>query len=366
MSKWRSAIQRMSHRKSTGICGWSPAELKLLPDSALHVLARIFHAAMQVGLPEHILRARVAVLAKVANPESIQQSRPIVVFSTLYRVWGSVIARQLLQAWSSTFHTGLMGSMPGRSARDLSYTQQYDVEVALKNQQQLLGVSIDLVKCFNLLPRRPLVAFLQNCGAPSVVAEAWILNVRKVVRLPCFCNSLEAALEHRREIPSAWLPWRRSANTCCTFVLIQTCALQPTWIIGPGKPPDVKTQAESVPTILQFVSALRLQVDWRKTWVWATTAAARAWWKKQGQTLFPTTEIIPVVTSRRELGVPFQFQKQPLVDRAGQAPGCRHQGLAWRPQKHIPVPCHGGSDAEGPRPSIVPHRATAPPVAQDT
>ena len=126
VSHWKSAIRKMSYRKSTGTCGWSPAELKLLPDAALHVLARIFCRSNEIGLPEHILKARVAVLAKVTCPETIKQSRPIVVFSALYRIWGTVISRQLLKAWSSVFHPGVMGSMPRRSARDLSYLQQHE------------------------------------------------------------------------------------------------------------------------------------------------------------------------------------------------------------------------------------------------
>ena len=173
----------MSYRKSTGICGWSPAELKLLPDAALQALAHIIQRSITVGLPEHMLKARVAVLAKVTCPETIKQSRPVVVFSTLYRIWGTVVSRQLLRTWSTTFHHGVMGSMPRRSARDLSYLQQHEIEIALQEGSELQGVSIDLVKCFNMLPLQPIAALMQNAGVPEQVAQAWMRDIRGVQRL---------------------------------------------------------------------------------------------------------------------------------------------------------------------------------------
>ena len=68
---WKRAIRRMKSTTATGICGWSSTDLKLLSDEAVEVLANIFHQAVTCGLPAHILRAKVSVLAKVPQPENM-------------------------------------------------------------------------------------------------------------------------------------------------------------------------------------------------------------------------------------------------------------------------------------------------------
>ena len=303
VSHWRTAVQKMSYRKSTGICGWSPAELKLLPDAALQALAHIFQRSITVGLPEHMLKARVAVLAKVTCPETIKQSRPIIVFSTLYRIWGTVVSRQLLRTWSTTFHHGVMGSMPRRSARDLSYLQQHEIEIALQEGSELQGVSIDLVKCFNMLPLQPIAALMQNAGVPQQVAQAWIRNIRGVQRHPCFLNSIESGITGETGAPEGD-PLSVTVYTAMPGLNLSTYVDNWAW-----QTKDVAVQLAAIPTILEFVAALGLRVDWGKTYVWGTSAKARTWWKAKGQSLFPTEVAVPVVASRCELGVPFQFQK---------------------------------------------------------
>ena len=99
--QWRAAIRRKG--KATGICGWSPADLKLLPNAALEVLSEIFRSAVVHGVPEHLLHGWVCVLAKALCPSHIEQSRPITIYCTLYRVWASIVARDILQSWSDTF-----------------------------------------------------------------------------------------------------------------------------------------------------------------------------------------------------------------------------------------------------------------------
>ena len=49
--------------KAVGSCGWAPAELKLLPDTALELLSCLFARALDLGMAEHMLEAKVAVLA---------------------------------------------------------------------------------------------------------------------------------------------------------------------------------------------------------------------------------------------------------------------------------------------------------------
>ena len=52
---WIQAVRKLSPKKATGVCGWAPADLKLLPDKAVSQLRRIFRQASSCGLPAHLL-----------------------------------------------------------------------------------------------------------------------------------------------------------------------------------------------------------------------------------------------------------------------------------------------------------------------
>ena len=198
---WRKAIQQMADRRATGICGWRPAELKLLPDTTIELLARLFEKALCLELPPHLLIASVSVLAKVAMPESIGQSRPITVFSTIYRIWSSVAARQILRHWGNIFPRSVMGSMPGRSARDLSYQQQHVIERALLEGRALYGLSLDIIKCFNCIPWQPTFHMLKKLGVPSALVDCWGRALANVRKYPVFLHSLGSPMTSTTGVP---------------------------------------------------------------------------------------------------------------------------------------------------------------------
>ena len=85
VEQWQHAIRKMSSRKASGVCGWHASEVKLLPTNAVALLCEIFRRAEPIGLPGHMLQARVCVLSKAALPTTMRQSRPITIFSVLYR-----------------------------------------------------------------------------------------------------------------------------------------------------------------------------------------------------------------------------------------------------------------------------------------
>ena len=76
--------------------------------------------------------------------------------------------------------------MPHRSCRDLSYHQQHLIEQALIFNHSRLGVSIDLVKCFNQIPWQPAIMMLCALGVPETVARFWVDCLRKLRRHACF------------------------------------------------------------------------------------------------------------------------------------------------------------------------------------
>ena len=308
---WQAAINRMSRHKATGICGWAPSDLKLLPPEAVDLLSLLFERAQKYGLPEHILRTKVSVLAKVFCPTGIHQSRPITVFSTLYRIWASVATRQLLQAWVHTFPPSVSGSMPGRSSRDVSYRQQHLIEKSLVGARPRLGFSLDIVKCFNQLGWPPLQLILQRMGAPTELVDFWLRCLSQLRRHTSFLGDLSHGLHCCNGAPEGDpLSVAALAAVCCladaachdSAVQFDTYVDNWSW-----SGTDRQALLRTIPKAVLFLQSQALPVDWSKSYTWATNRSGRKWWCAVGEQLFPPGAKVKGVSEVRDLGVAFRY-----------------------------------------------------------
>ena len=310
-SQWQRTIRHMGVKRAVGVCGWSPAELKQLPPRAVKQLAALFDLAVKLDLPPHLLEAKISVLAKTPAPKSIAESRPIMVFSTLYRLWSSTLTKQVLKAWGAHFPKGIYGSMPGRSSRDLSWVLQAEVETASFNQSELYGAAVDLVKAFNQLPWPPLEYILCCLQVPPTLVRFWIRCLQQVKRYPMLGGSLTAPLTARNGAPEGD-PFSVAAMAgVCYFVdrVLQSSQLAfrtyvDNWSWTCSRPDAF---LHDLPLSLRALAALKIPVDWRKSYTWASSAHARKWWSAIGTACFPEGVRVPVVTNVKELGVLMQF-----------------------------------------------------------
>ncbi|CAE7241088.1 unnamed protein product [Symbiodinium sp. CCMP2456] len=319
---WLRAIKRLRAATATGICGWNAGDLKLLSEEAVTVLAHIFHQAVTCGLPDHILRARVCVLAKVRSPENMGQGRPITVFSTIYRVWGSVLARQVLREWSTVFPAAVAGSMPGIACRDVSYRLQHRIEQSLLGGPCLYGCSIDLIKAFNQLPWVPIATMMCHLGLDEDIVRFWIACVRGHTRHTSFAGCLSTPIHSYNGAPegdpfsvvamAAVCYWGHVAVRA-TSVTFETYVDNWSW-----SSQSTAAITAAVPLSLQFLRSLALPVDGAKSYVWATKRHGRIWWRTNKDRLFPDLPV-KTVTEVRDLGIAFKF------DRAGHASARRHR-----------------------------------------
>ena len=308
---WRQAIQRMPRRKATGVCGWAPADLKLLPDQALEVLNHIFHQAVTCGLPTHLLRTRVGVLAKVPVPTSMGHSRPITVFSTLYRIWASVLARQILKSWAPHFPASISGSMPGRACRDTSYRQQHQIECSLVTSTPRVGLSVDIVKCFNQLGWGPICALLLRLGVPEAEVHFWASCLRHHTRCSVFHNDISAGIPCHNGAPEgdpmsvvAMVAVCRLADAVCHHALVDYESYVDNWAWSSA---DRAALATVIPRALDLLQSLRLPIDFKKSYIWATKRQDRLWWQRSAPTLFPEGCLPALVSEVRDLGVAFKY-----------------------------------------------------------
>ena len=303
----------MRNRSATGACGFTVSELKSLPDQAITDLAMIFETATRHGFPKHLAQARVAVLANRQQPTSMAHGRPIVIFATLCRLWASTTAKSILRHWSKWMPWEVRGCLPNREARDISFALECLVEQALYNKQALTGFSIDIVKCFNQIPRLPLRKLLSHLGMPGHVLSLWFDFLAKTERCPSFHGCMGTGLPSTTGVPEGdplsvvamvGLCWLAVHRTRPETGVVMTYVDNFSWVAN-----DQTTVQQAFQQATSFCKAWSLPIDWSKSFAWATTKRLQQWWDTTAQDLLPAGTALTRVDSAKDLGVSYRFRK---------------------------------------------------------
>ena len=308
---WLHVARGLSPRKATGICGWHNKDLRLLPPAALADLASLLNQLVVSGFPDFLMKARVAVLSKVATPDSAAHARPITILSCLFRLWARVLCSQVLLVWSRTLPRSITGCIKGRSALDLSYEVQAMVEDSLCQGTDLSGFCLDLRKAFNFLPRAPLGDLLQRLGLPAYITSGWCLSLTRVTRSFQIHGSLGPELGSTTGAPEG--------DPTSVLGMIAVCWLFVSLLQGVVDPKayvdnlswssdDPENHAPALLILDDFRRALSLEIDWQKTYQWATSQVSKQWWHNVGADFLPGPAC--VVQHVKELGSYFQFTRR--------------------------------------------------------
>ncbi len=91
----------------------------------------------------------------------------------IYRAWAILRTRQILAWFQSWAPPSLLGYLKDRDASDSWSRIMTEVEHALLHDVPLSGGVLDLVKCFDRLPRVPIVQAAVHLGVPAKIAAAW-------------------------------------------------------------------------------------------------------------------------------------------------------------------------------------------------
>lgn len=173
VSLLRDLIRSKSHRSATGLDGVSKKDLDVLSSNQLQSLLSLFGRAESDGQwPGAVLSGSVQSLAKVPNPTSVGEYRPVTVLSLVYRLWSSFQSRRWLRAVSPSLDDHLCGNRPGFRPSDVWRTILGSVEEAGADSVAC-GFVADLVKAYNTLPRYPVVFACKLLGVDHGVLTAW-------------------------------------------------------------------------------------------------------------------------------------------------------------------------------------------------
>ena len=288
LGQWKAAVKKKKLQSATGPDGISRSDLLALPDFlTCRLLEIIQNVESGASWPTQSMVGIVAALAKTPQAQKVSQYRPITILSMFYRVWASIRTRQCLEIISRLAPSSMQGSLPHKSSKQVWYHLQAVIEHTFANNQTAAGAVIDIVKCFNCLPREPLLEIGFHIGISPKVIRPWAAALTSVQRrfkirggvgpaVMSICGFPEG--DPLSIIAMAIANLTLDKWISCRFPRIQTW----TYVDNIETVCQDGDQAiQSLHALENFCEALDLQVDQTKTFCWTTDRDQRKQIKEQ-------------------------------------------------------------------------------------
>lgn len=295
IEQWKSAIRRLKGNTAKGFDRITAWELKALPDSLIMLLSDTLLS--YPSYPVWFMRARTHPISKVEDTPQASQIRPITVLPLLYRVYASLVCRQILQIWNRIFPRSITGLLPGRGSHGAAYEGQYQLEQSSRLGNHLSGITLDLEKCFNIIWHYVGPRLLSALGVPQEYITRWHQSLGNITRYWELHACTIGPIPTSRGLPEG--------DTHSVLIMLAISLL---WILEIGKR-DAQTsptayadnwgwtseQAESHTQAAQATMLVTqlcgLRVDWNKTWLFATSTAEAKRAKVALSVAFPEHEV---------------------------------------------------------------------------
>ncbi len=280
--EWMAAVRAKKSKGAIGPDGISKQDLLQMPRQVVEqLLSLITQVENGEKWPQQAVTGFVIALEKTYGAKTVDQYRPITVFSLVYRTWGSIRAKQILRHLEPLAPHTCTGNLPGRNAAQVWNGIQESIEESLYSKISMGGAVLDLVKAFNLLPRIPIMMIMEHLQVGPGILRAWTsaltsmhrrFKIHNCVGPPILSTTGYAegdalsvtAMLGANLACHAWFRLRFPSITLWTYV-------DNIEITG-NKVEDI----ESGLTGLQhFADIMDIQIDNKKTYVWSTDANDR-------------------------------------------------------------------------------------------
>ncbi len=149
--EWTTALKRKKQKSAIGPDGMAKQDLLNMSRPTTERLLKMLEAIENgANWPIQAVTGFVMALEKTPGATSVDQYRPITVFSLLFRTWGSIRARQVLRHLAPLAPSSCVGNLPGKQTSEVWQGIQTMIEESNFTQECVSGAVIDLVKAFNL------------------------------------------------------------------------------------------------------------------------------------------------------------------------------------------------------------------------
>ena len=286
---WLSTVRSRKRFAAIGPDGYSRLDLLNMPQSCVSDLISILNR-VEAGepWPQSWMTGIIHALEKRDGACKVTDFRPICIFSLIYRVWGSIRARQILEHLSRVAPDELIGNRPRRETAHVWLIVSQLVEAGLSHDTPVVGAVADITKCFNALPRIPVLTLARMVGISPGVCRAWHQALHQMERRFTTQGCIGEAL-----VSSCGFPEGDALSVCAMFLVnlahhayvsnhkpdVRAWSFVDDWQIT-GSSPDAVV--EGMQCVKSFATMLDLHLDQDKSFFWATQAEHRQVLRQQG------------------------------------------------------------------------------------
>ena len=322
----KNAVNSTKISSSRGSDGFSTLDLRKLPIALFNMLAILFqHIELHGVWPERWTLAKTICLPKCSQAKSPYDIRPVTVMAKMYRIWGKIRGKQVAKILAATIPPEIGGPCKGVAADMIALWTSHKIERSFMEQQALSGVVIDIIKCYNTVPRGMLLRLLGRLGVPAEVIQAFrgmMIQMQRFFELVQTCSDLHATTTGIIEGCGFAIPSMLSLGILAFRVLLDEapsceCAFfADNWSLFANDPHQL---IQGFEVLQKIVSDLSMKIAPTKSWCWATDSESR----KALRALSVDNKMIPMVFEAKDLGVQQCYSlkkcKKVLTQRIGKA-----------------------------------------------
>ena len=292
---------------ATGPDGWSRLDIASMAPTSLNYVAELFTHVQHGGAwPQQLVTGFVCPARKKSEAEAPKDYRPIILLSFLYRLWAMAASRSALSTMAAFASTHTYGFVPSKRTSDLWYVLQCAIEMCGESGKGTAGYNLDLVRCFNCLPREVLLFACGRLGMSQGTIQGWRQALTQLERRFAFGGNVGPPHRSHTGFPEG-------DPLSCTAML-SLCILMDTYISAFSGTSLLCSYVDNIQlladtsgellhgylTLKVFLQMMDLTEDPHKSYSWATTAQLRSQLRQFGW---------PIRLAFKDLGAQMAFSK---------------------------------------------------------
>ena len=315
---WFASLKGVKNKSARGSDGFSTRDFHMIRNQLLDWLLEIF-VCIENGAawPEQWSISKVTVLGKGSRPRSPLDIRPITILPKVYRLWSRLRSLEVLNHLKSLMPPEVAATSGGISADQIAAYTSCILEQTRDKGDEVCGLIIDLIKCYNTIPWEPCKKLLCHLGIPlqyQMPFFVFLKNLQRAFEVHGHCGEYISCTTGIPEgcamsvaIMSALSWW------CYSFVQhhhtdVTTIAYADNWGLIAS---TTEKLFGGTGTLFKFVEALKMKISLKKSWFWGSSKKLRSELRKTP----PVFQEIPIANHAVDLGCDQNYTRKKICTK---------------------------------------------------
>ena len=170
----QAAMNKTKIASARGCDAFSTKDYRKMPIPLWRLLCDLLLCIEQgAEWPKTWVVAKTLCLPKGNDPRSPMDVRPVTILAKAYRVWAKVRGKQIALHLASLVPPTVGGPCKGISSEIIAMLTSDIIEEHTNKSENLAGLVLDVVKCYNGIPRQPLNKAMERLGVHPQLIQAF-------------------------------------------------------------------------------------------------------------------------------------------------------------------------------------------------